>query len=138
LAALSRRTDLPDDVRSAALEVVPPLFISDSFTLCVPSDQFKRPCHIVWRKEKRIGVAFDTVSAPSNHHRRRATATPTRNAINSEPRGASRAILLKMLNGMPGFRPASIASLTRLAVPLTASEISAMADFGSGAGSKPS
>jgi PilZ domain len=43
----------------AALEVVTPLFIPDRFTLFVPSDQFKRPCHIVWRKEKRIGIAFD-------------------------------------------------------------------------------
>lgn len=43
----------------AALEVVTPLFIPDSFTLFVPSDQFKRPCHTVWRKERRIGVAFD-------------------------------------------------------------------------------
>lgn len=43
----------------AALEVVTPLFIPDRFTLFVTSDQFKRGCHIVWRKEKRIGVAFD-------------------------------------------------------------------------------
>ena len=43
----------------AALEVVTPLFIPDRFTLFIPSDHFKRPCHIVWRKEKRIGVAFD-------------------------------------------------------------------------------
>ena len=43
----------------AALEVATPLFIPDRFTLFVLSDQFKRPCHIVWRKEKRIGVAFD-------------------------------------------------------------------------------
>jgi PilZ domain len=43
----------------AALEVVTPLFIPDHFTLFVPSDQVKRPCHIVWRKEKRIGIAFD-------------------------------------------------------------------------------
>jgi hypothetical protein len=43
----------------AALEVVTPLFIPDRFTLFVPSAQFKRPCHIVWRKEKRIGVTFD-------------------------------------------------------------------------------
>jgi PilZ domain len=43
----------------AALEVVTPLFIPDRFTLYVPSDQLKRRCHIVWRKEKRIGVAFD-------------------------------------------------------------------------------
>ena len=43
----------------AALEVVSPLFIPDRFTLFVPSDEFKRPCHIVWRKVKRIGVEFD-------------------------------------------------------------------------------
>ena len=43
----------------AQLEVVTPLFIPDRFTLFVPSDNFKKPCHIVWRKEKRIGVAFD-------------------------------------------------------------------------------
>jgi len=77
-------------------------------------------------------------SALQNHYRRRATATPNRNATNSEPRGASRAILLKILNGIPGFRPASIAPLTRLTVPFTASETSAMVDLGSGTGSKPS
>jgi hypothetical protein len=43
----------------AALEVVTPLFIPDRFTLFVPSAQSKRPCHIVWRKERRIGIAFD-------------------------------------------------------------------------------
>ena len=43
----------------AALEVVTPLFIPDRFTLVVPSDQLKRPCHVAWRKERRIGVAFD-------------------------------------------------------------------------------
>ena len=43
----------------AALEVEAPLFIPDRFKLFVSSDQIKRPCYIVWRKEKRIGVAFD-------------------------------------------------------------------------------
>jgi PilZ domain len=43
----------------AALEVVTPLFIPDRFTLVVSSEQLKRPCHIVWRREKRIGIAFD-------------------------------------------------------------------------------
>ena len=43
----------------AALEVVTPLFIPDRFTLVVPSDHLKRPCHVAWRKERRIGVAFD-------------------------------------------------------------------------------
>jgi hypothetical protein len=43
----------------AALEVVSPLYIPDRFTLVVQTAQLKRQCHIVWRKEKRIGVAFD-------------------------------------------------------------------------------
>jgi hypothetical protein len=43
----------------AALEVVTPLFIPDRFTLIVQSDSFSRPCQVVWRKERRIGVAFD-------------------------------------------------------------------------------
>jgi hypothetical protein len=43
----------------AALDVVTPLFIPERFTLCVPSENLKKPCHIVWRREKRIGVAFD-------------------------------------------------------------------------------
>ena len=43
----------------AALEVVTPLFIPDRFTLTIPTDQLRRPCHIVWRKEIRMGVAFD-------------------------------------------------------------------------------
>lgn len=43
----------------AQLEVVSPLYIPDRFTLFVLSDQFMRRCRIVWRREKRIGVAFD-------------------------------------------------------------------------------
>jgi hypothetical protein len=43
----------------AALEVVTPLFIPERFNLIVQSESLNRPCHIVWRKEKRIGVAFD-------------------------------------------------------------------------------
>jgi hypothetical protein len=43
----------------AALEVLSPLYVPDRFTLFVPTDQFKRRCHIVWRKERRIGIAFD-------------------------------------------------------------------------------
>ena len=33
--------------------------LADRFTLIIPSDQTKRPCHIVWRRERRIGLAFD-------------------------------------------------------------------------------
>ena len=43
----------------AALEILSPLYVPDRFTLFVPTDQFKRRCHIVWRKERRIGIAFD-------------------------------------------------------------------------------
>ena len=43
----------------AALEVVTPLFIPEKFTLIVPSDGLSRPCRVVWRKERRIGVTFD-------------------------------------------------------------------------------
>jgi hypothetical protein len=43
----------------AALDVVTPMFIPDRFMLYIPTDHFKRHCHIVWRQERRIGVAFD-------------------------------------------------------------------------------
>jgi hypothetical protein len=43
----------------AQLEVISPLYIPDHFTLFIPSDQFKRRSHIVWRREKRIGVTFE-------------------------------------------------------------------------------
>ena len=43
----------------AALEILSPLYIPDRFTLFVPSDQFRRRCHVVWRKERRVGIAFD-------------------------------------------------------------------------------
>lgn len=42
----------------AALEVTSPLGIPDRFTLIL-ADGLHRPCHVVWRKEKRIGVIFD-------------------------------------------------------------------------------
>ena len=43
----------------AALEVLSPLYVPDRFTLVVETAQVERPCHIVWRKQRRIGVAFD-------------------------------------------------------------------------------
>ena len=43
----------------AAIEVVTPLFIPDRFKLIVHSDGLNRPCHVVWRRERRLGVAFD-------------------------------------------------------------------------------
>lgn len=41
----------------AALDVTSPLGIPTEFTLVTESQQ--RPCRVVWRKEKRIGVTFD-------------------------------------------------------------------------------
>jgi hypothetical protein len=43
----------------AALDVVTPLFIPDRFILFIQTAQFKRSCYIVWRRERRMGVAFD-------------------------------------------------------------------------------
>jgi hypothetical protein len=43
----------------AAIEVKGPIWFPDSFVLAVASDGTARRCHIVWREDKRIGVAFD-------------------------------------------------------------------------------
>ena len=43
----------------AALEVSDLVRVPASFTLIVPEDRLRLPCHVVWRKEYRIGVAFD-------------------------------------------------------------------------------
>src|SRR2546429_8223723 len=43
----------------AALEGTRPVGIPAHFTLFVPADGRHWPCRVVWRKEKRIGVAFE-------------------------------------------------------------------------------
>ena len=43
----------------AALDVGSPVGIPSAFTLVIDGEDAGKPCHIVWRKEKRIGVAFD-------------------------------------------------------------------------------
>lgn len=43
----------------AALDVTSPMGIPEKFTLLLPSDGLHLPCHVVWRKERRLGVAFD-------------------------------------------------------------------------------
>jgi hypothetical protein len=43
----------------AALEVPSKMGLPGRFTLVVPDDGLHLPCHVVWRKEFRIGVAFD-------------------------------------------------------------------------------
>lgn len=42
----------------AALDVTSPLGIPTEFILVTDGDH--RPCRVVWRKEKRIGVTFET------------------------------------------------------------------------------
>jgi PilZ domain len=46
-------------ITGAALEVASQIGIPAKFTLVVPGDGLHLPCHVVWRKEFRIGVAFD-------------------------------------------------------------------------------
>jgi hypothetical protein len=43
----------------AALEVPSQIGIPAQFTLVIPNDGLHLPCHVVWRREFRIGVAFD-------------------------------------------------------------------------------
>jgi PilZ domain len=43
----------------AALDVSSPVGIPEHFTLVLRADGHHMPCHVVWRREKRIGVAFD-------------------------------------------------------------------------------
>jgi hypothetical protein len=43
----------------AALDVSSPVGIPDHFTLVLPTEGKRLTCHVAWRKEKRIGVAFD-------------------------------------------------------------------------------
>lgn len=46
-------------VTGAALEVPDRRGIPSEFILVVPGDGLHLACHIVWRREFRIGVAFD-------------------------------------------------------------------------------
>ncbi|HMM92059.1 PilZ domain-containing protein [Bradyrhizobium sp.] len=43
----------------AALDFADRIRIPDAFTLVLPEDRLKLPCHVVWRKDYRVGVAFD-------------------------------------------------------------------------------
>jgi len=44
----------------AALDVTTPVGIPDSFVLVLDTEDAQRPCRVVWRKEKRIGIVFET------------------------------------------------------------------------------
>ena len=49
-------------ITGVALEVLSSRSIPQHFTLALRADRQRIPCHIVWRKEKRMGVAFDWVA----------------------------------------------------------------------------
>jgi hypothetical protein len=43
----------------AMLDVTSPIGIPEHVSLIIPTEGKHLPCHVVWRKEKRIGVTFD-------------------------------------------------------------------------------
>ncbi len=43
----------------AQLEIESPVGIPNDFTLVISKDHVQRPCHVVWRAARRIGVRFD-------------------------------------------------------------------------------
>ena len=45
----------------AALDVPYALAIPHEFTLTMDTDQVNRHCRVIWRKENRLGVAFEQV-----------------------------------------------------------------------------
>jgi hypothetical protein len=46
-------------ISGAAIEVTSPQDIPERFNLVFKADDSRIPCHVVWRQEDRIGVAFD-------------------------------------------------------------------------------
>ncbi|MDE2378452.1 PilZ domain-containing protein [Bradyrhizobium sp.] len=49
-------------ITGAALEfsdLIRSIGVPARFTLVVPEDGLKLPCHVVWQREYRMGVAFD-------------------------------------------------------------------------------
>ena len=46
-------------VSGAAIEVSSPHDVPERFNLVFKADDTHIPCHVVWRQEDRIGVAFD-------------------------------------------------------------------------------
>ena len=45
-------------VVGAALDIVSPAGIPHEITLNILTNQVRQRCHIIWRKENRVGVAF--------------------------------------------------------------------------------
>ena len=46
-------------ISGAALDVADPRDIPERFNLVFKADSTHIPCHVIWRQEERIGVAFD-------------------------------------------------------------------------------
>ena len=46
-------------IAGAGLDVASSVGIPDHFTLVLRADGLHFPCHVAWREERRIGVAFD-------------------------------------------------------------------------------
>jgi hypothetical protein len=46
-------------ISGAALEITNPRDIAGHFNLVFKADGTHIPCHVIWRAEERIGVAFD-------------------------------------------------------------------------------
>jgi hypothetical protein len=46
-------------ISGAALEVTNAHDIPERFNLVFKADDAQIPCHVIWRQEERIGVAFD-------------------------------------------------------------------------------
>ena len=44
--------------QGACLEVASQVGVPNEFTLVIEADHFKQPCHVIWRAETRLGVAF--------------------------------------------------------------------------------
>ena len=46
-------------ISGATIDVADPHDIPERFNLVLKADGTHIPCHVVWRQEERIGVAFD-------------------------------------------------------------------------------
>lgn len=44
--------------QGALVEVADPWALPDRFNLAIPSEGLRRPCRIVWRGARRLGIAF--------------------------------------------------------------------------------
>jgi PilZ domain len=62
-------------IGGANLEVESHIGIPDSFHLTINAENGRQHCHVVWRNERRIGVAFEAVSFD------RRAAPPARQAL---------------------------------------------------------